>query len=294
MDEDVIEKYEEAGRIAKQARELAVELAAPGTAFSDIAEKVEGVIRDEGAQPAFPVNVSIDEVAAHYTPGVSDTQELQGTEVVNIDVGVQVDGYIGDTAVTVDLSGEHADLVDASAEALAAALDLVEPGRNVGEIGAAIQDAIEGYGFKPIRNLSGHGLEQYVQHAGNTIPNIATETETVLEEGQAIAIEPFATDGAGEVKNGKTGNIYRLENDKARGRMERKVLGEINNRFRTLPFASRWIESVPKPRVEMMLSKLVRASNVHAYDVLKEKNGGLVSQKEHTVLVLDEPIVTTR
>ncbi len=294
MDEDVMEKYREAGRIAREAREKGVNMLEPGATFEEIAETVEGFIRDEGAKPAFPVNIAVDDVAAHYTPSVNDDATLSATDVVNIDVGVQVDGYIGDTAATVDLSGDHADLVKASEEALQNALDIIEPGLNVGRIGEVIQDAIEGYGFKPIRNLSGHGVDQYVQHAGNSIPNIATDTDETLEHGQAIAIEPFATTGAGEVKNGKQGNIYRLENDRARGRMERKALGEIKNEFRSLPFASRWISSVPKPRVETTVSKLARGGNLHAYDVLKDKEGGLVTQKEHTVLVLDDPIVTTR
>lgn len=294
MDEDIREKYEEAGRIAKEAREKAVKLAEPGVTFLEIAETVEGFIRDEGAKPAFPVNVSVDDVAAHYTPKVDDDATLGKEDIVNIDVGTQVDGYIGDTAVTIDLSGDHSDLVKASEEALDKALDRIAPGLNVGKIGEVIQETIEGYGFKPIRNLSGHGVEQYTQHAGNTIPNIATDTQETLEAGQAIAIEPFATTGAGEVTDGKPGNIYRLKNARARGRMERKVLGQVNNEFKSLPFASRWITSIPKPRVETTMSKLVRSGNLHAYDVLREKDGGLVTQTEHTVLVLDEPIVTTR
>ncbi len=294
MDEDTIEKYREAGRIAKEAREKGLDLLEPGVAFTKIVETVEGHIREEGAKPAFPVNISVDDVAAHYTPSIHDDATLGEDDVVNIDVGVQVDGYIGDTAATVDLSAEHDELVKASEEALQNALDIIEPGLNVGRIGEVIQDTIEGYGFKPIRNLSGHGVEQYVQHAGNSIPNIVTDTEETLKAGQAIAIEPFATTGAGEVKNGKEGNIYRLENDRVRGRMERKVLGEIKNEFRTLPFAARWITGIPRPRVETTVSKLVRAGNLHAYDVLKDKEGGMVSQAEHTVLVLDDPIVTTR
>lgn len=294
MDDDVIKHYQEAGRIAREAREKGLAMLEPGVTFLEVAEEVEGHIREEGAKPAFPVNVSIDEVAAHYTPAINDDATLSETDVVNIDVGVQVEGYIGDTAATVDLSGEHDELVTASREALQNALDIIEPGLNVGRIGEVIQETIEGYGFKPIRNLSGHGVEQYVQHAGNSIPNIATDTEETLEEGQAIAIEPFATTGAGEVKNGKQGNIYRLENTRARGRMERKVLGEIKNEFRTLPFSPRWITSIPQPRVQTTISKLARADNLHAYDVLKDKEAGLVSQAEHTVIVLDDPIVTTR
>ncbi len=293
MKEEVREKYVEAGRIAREARELAVELSEPGTPLLEIAEEVEGFIRGEGAEPAFPVNISIDDDAAHYTPSPGDDTVLEG-EVVNLDVGVHVDGYIGDTAVTVDLSGENTELVEASEEALRKALELVEPGRKLGEIGRAIEETVESYGFKPVRNLSGHGIERYTQHSGKSIPNIETSTDEELEEGEAVAIEPFATDGSGEVKDGRPGNIYRLENENARGRMERKVLGEVDNRFKGLPFTSRWIESVPAPRIPTVFSNLVRSGNLHSYEVLTEKSSGTVSQAEHTVIVEEDSLVTTR
>ncbi|MFB6294934.1 MAG: M24 family metallopeptidase, partial [Candidatus Nanohaloarchaea archaeon] len=201
---------------------------------------------------------------------------------------------IGDTAVTVDPSDDHDDLVAASAAALDAALDIVQPGVTLGEIGAAIQDAIESHGYVPVRNLSGHGLGHYTQHTGKTIPNIDTGNDTELKAGETVAIEPFATDGAGKVKDGRPGNIYKLENDNARGRTGRKVIGEVKNRFRTLPFTDRWLESVPAARVQTAVRNLVRAGSLHSYEVLTEEDGGLVSQKEHTVIVEDDPVVTTR
>lgn len=294
MDQDVMDRYREAGRIAAEARDRALELAEPGVPARELVDAVEGFIRDEGAQPAFPVNVSIDADAAHWTPGPTEDCTLKEGQVVNLDVGVHVDGYIGDTAATVDLSGDHAELVQASADALDAALDLVEPGVKLGAIGAAIEDMIEGAGFKPVRNLSGHGLDRYTQHTGDSIPNIATDTEARLEEGAAVAIEPFASTGAGRVVEGGRGNIYRVDNTRARGRMQRKLLKEAERRFKTLPFAARWIESVPVARLDMVVAKLTQAGTLHGYDVLKDEAGGMVSQKEHTVLVLDEPVVTTR
>ncbi|MDY6770311.1 MAG: type II methionyl aminopeptidase [Candidatus Nanohaloarchaea archaeon] len=294
MDEETREKYIEAGRIAREAREIAVETAEPGTPLLDIAEAAEEYIRAEGAETAFPVNLSIDDDAAHYTPSRGDDAVFEEGQLLNIDVGAQVDGYIGDTAVTVDPAGDHAELVAASADALDAALELVEPGVTLGEIGAAIQDAIESRGFTPVRNLSGHGLDRYTQHTGKTVPNIDTGSDEELEAGEAVAIEPFATDGAGTVKDGRPGNIYKLEDGNARGRTERKVLGEVKDRFRTLPFTDRWLESVPPARVTAAIRNLVRSGNLHAYDVLTESDGGMVSQKEHTVIVAENPVVTTR
>lgn len=294
LDPDVREAYVEAGRIAKEARTLAADLAEPGTPLLTVAERTESFIREQGAQPAFPVNLSIDDDAAHYTPDRSDDAVVPDDCLLNIDVGAHVDGYIGDTAVTVDPAGSHPALAEASRAAVNAALDLVEPGANIGAIGAAIQEAIESEGFKPVSNLSGHGLDHYTQHSGLSIPNIATDTDATLEPGMVVAIEPFATDGAGRVKDGRPGNIYKLENDRARGRTERKVLGEIQNRFRALPFTSRWVESIPPAQVRSTFASLVRNGNIHSYDVLTEAGGGMVAQTEHTVIVADDPVVTTR
>ncbi|MCJ7478646.1 MAG: type II methionyl aminopeptidase [Candidatus Nanohaloarchaeota archaeon QJJ-7] len=294
MDDDTRDKYVEAGRIAREARELAVEIASPGTELVNIAEKAEEFIREEGAEPAFPVNLSLNDHAAHYTPSRSDDTVIEEEDLLNIDVGAHVDGYIGDTAVTVDPSGENQELVEASEDALDAALDIIEPGVSLGDIGAAIQEAIDSYGFSPVRNLSGHGLGHYEQHTGKTIPNIDTGSGKTLEEGEAVAIEPFATDGKGKVKDGGPGNIYRLDNENARGRTGRKILGEVKNRFRGLPFTSRWIESVPAARLKTAMSNLVRSGNLHSYDILREAGEGLVSQKEHTVIVGEDPTVTTR
>lgn len=294
MDEETEKKYVEAGRIAREAREIAVEKAEPGATLLEIAEAAEQYIRSEGAKPAFPVNLSIDDHAAHFTPPMDGGTVLEEDDLLNIDVGAHMDGFIGDTAVTVDPSGENTELVAASKEALEAAIDVVEPGAKLADIGAAIQEAIEARGFNPVRNLSGHGLGEYEQHTGKTIPNIETGSEEELERGEAIAIEPFATDGAGKVKNGRPGHIFRLDGGNTRGRTERKLLGEVKDRFRTLPFTSRWIDSIPQARVATTVQNLVRAGNLHAYEILVEEAGGLVSQKEHTVIVDDDPVVTTR
>ncbi|MDY6771152.1 MAG: type II methionyl aminopeptidase [Candidatus Nanohaloarchaea archaeon] len=293
MDEDIKEKYIEAGRITKQAREKAREMAEQGVKLEAIAEEAEQQIREEGANPAFPVNLSLNEEAAHYTPEKDDDRELSEGDVLKIDIGAQVDGYIGDTAVTVDL-GANDELVDASAAALDAALETAEPGVEAGEIGRVIQETIEDRGFKPIRNLGGHGLEQYTQHSGDRIPNVATGSSLQLEPGNAYAIEPFATDGDGKVRDGAPGNIYKYEGGNIRDRTARKVLNQVKNEYRTLPFTSRWFDVSPA-RLKIAIRNLVQQNVFKEYDVLRERDDALVSQKEHTILVLeDEVVVTTR
>jgi len=285
------ENHREAGEILATVRAEAVERVEVGAGHLEVAEHVEDRIRELGGQPAFPVNVSIDEEAAHATPSADDDSTF-GEEMVNLDIGVAVDGWLADSAITVDLSGNQ-ELVEASAEALEAAIDLVEPGVQTGELGAAIEETIDGYGYNPVVNLTGHGLGHWEQHTEPNIPNRAVSQGVELSVGDVVAIEPFATDGAGKVSEGNEEEIYALEQERSvRNRQAREVLEQVTEQFRTLPFATRWVDS---SRAEMALRRLKRQDVIHGYPVLKEEEGRLVSQKEHTVIVTEDGCeVTTR
>ncbi|CAI49686.1 methionine aminopeptidase [Natronomonas pharaonis DSM 2160] len=291
LSDEKFEKHREAGEILAQVREEAAERVEVGVSHLDVAEYAEERIRELGGEPAFPVNISIDEEAAHATPAPDDESEF-GEEMVNLDIGVHVDGWLADTAVTVDLSG-NAELAEASAEALEAAIDVVEPGVHTGEIGAEIESVIDGYGYNPVVNLSGHGLGHWEQHTEPNIPNRGVQQGVELEVGDVVAIEPFATDGGGKVSEGATEEIYALEREASvRDRGARQALEQIVEEFKTLPFARRWLET---SRAEMALRRLKQKNVVHGYPVLKEEDGCLVSQKEHTVLVTEDGCeVTTR
>lgn len=291
LESEQYEKHREAGRILAQVREEAADRVEVGTSHLEVAEYAEDRIRELGGEPAFPVNISIDEEAAHATPS-RDDESTFGEEMVNLDIGVHVDGWLADTAITVDHSG-NADLVDASAEALEAALETVEPGVHTGEVGAAIEEAIEGYGYNPVVNLSGHGLGHWDQHTDPSIPNRGVSQGVEFEVGDVVAIEPFATDGSGRVGEGSSEQIFALEREgSVRNRQAKQVLEQITEEFRTLPFAARWLDS---SRSEMALRRLKTQGLVHGYPVLKEDAGRLVSQKEHTVIVTEDGCeVTTR
>ncbi len=285
------EKCREAGEILATVRDEAAERVEVGASHLELAEWAEDRIRELGGQPAFPVNISVDEEAAHATPSVGDDTTF-GEEMINLDLGVHVDGWLADTAVTVDLSG-NPDLVEASAEALDAAVALVEPGVETGEIGAAVEEAIDGYGFNPVVNLTGHGLGHWEQHTEPNIPNRAVSQSVSLEVGDVVALEPFATNGGGKVQEGSDEEIWALERERSvRNRQARQALEQITEEFRTLPFATRWLDV---DRAEMTLRRLSRQDVVHGYPVLKEDDGTLVSQKEHTVIVTEDGAeVTTR
>ncbi len=285
------EKHREAGEILAEVRDEAAEMVEVGASHLEVAEWAEDRIRELGGEPAFPVNISIDEEAAHATPSADDDATF-GEEMVNLDIGVHVDGWLADTAITVDLSG-NADLKDASEEALDAALDTVEAGVTTDKIGAAVEEVIEGYGYNPVVNLTGHGLGHWEQHTAPNIPNREVAQGVELQAGQVVAIEPFATNGGGKVQEGSDEEIFALEREASvRNRQAREALSQITEEFKTLPFAARWLET---DRAKMALRRLKRQDIVHGYPVLKEDDGCLVSQKEHTIIVTEDGCeVTTR
>lgn len=293
MEQEARKNYIRAGEVIQEARNEARKIAQPGTNLKSIADDIEGMIRERGLEPAFPVNISVDDEAAHYTPGPNDKQELRAENVLKIDIGAHSNGYIADTALTVNPSGRRQEMIDSVEKVLEEALDFIEVGKTVGEVGEFIESSFPEE-YEVVRNLTGHYLGKYEQHAGISIPNVVNNSDHVLEEGDAFAIEPFLTDGSGRIKNGSDGNIYKLETDRnVRGRIERQLLKQIRS-FEGLPFTSRWFDSFGA-RQRMALNKLVQADIVHSYPVLKEVNGGTVVQAEHTVILTEDgKKITTR
>lgn len=286
------EDWKKAGRITAEAREFGRKLIKKDTSILEVAEKIEAEIIKKGARPAFPVNISLNEVAAHGTPEIGDERKFND-ELVKLDVGAIYEGAIGDTACTVDLSGKWSELVKASEEALANAIKLCVPGTTLGEIGKTIQETIESHSYKPIRNLSGHGLGINDFHAEPSIPNYDSGDKTKLEEDQIIAIEPFATDGAGMIVEGHNAEIFQLVQSKPlRDTTARQMIKQIQS-YEGLPFTSRWFR-FPKFRVNMALKEMDRNKMIRMFPPLIEKAKGMVSQAEHSLIVKDTPIVLTK
>ena len=291
MKDEVLDSYLEAGKIASRVLSRSLPLVKAGAPFLRVVEEVEDLVRAGGAGLAFPLNLSLNEAAAHDTASAGDDRVFRAGDVVKMDLGVHLDGYIADTAGTVDL-GENAPLVRASRSALEKAISLVRPGASTGDLGAAIQGEIEGQGFRPVANLTGHGLGRYEIHTPPTVPNIRMHGGAVLREGMVFAIEPFASTGTGLVADGPRVQIFQQTGDRpARLPDARRVLDQVRDRH-GLPFARRWISG---ERLDITLSSLVRSGHLHAYPVLRDVPGSLVSQAEHTVIVTgDGCIVTTR
>ncbi|MDY6819102.1 MAG: type II methionyl aminopeptidase [Halobacteriales archaeon] len=278
------ERYREAGEILATVLEEAEEQVTVGTSHLEVAEFAEDRIRELGGEPAFPVNISVNEEASHATPE-RDSEVTFGEDMVCLDIGVHVDGWIADAATTIDLT-DTPELVEAAEAALEAALETVAAGVHTGEVGTAIETTIDDYGYNPIVNLSGHGLDEYDAHTGPNIPNRAVETGVELQVGDVVAIEPFATDGTGKVSEGSTEEIFSLVEEKSvRDRRARQLIETVTEEYQRLPFAVRWFDD---DRAKMSLRRLKLNDVVRGYPVLKEDEGRLVSQAEHTVIVTED------
>jgi len=292
MDSETIAKYKKSGKIAASALAYGKELIKKDAKVLDVCNKVEEKILSLGGVPAFPAQISMNSIAAHYCPE-DDDEIVFSDQVVCLDVGVHVDGFIGDNACTVDLSGENSSLVKASSEALKAAIEKVKVGVKLSSIGKVIEETITSFGYLPVRNLSGHGLDAYNVHCPPTIPNFDTKSDEVLEKG-VIAIEPFATTGAGMIHEKGEPSVFNMVGRKSvRVGFVRNIQKEIE-KLNGLPFTTRWLtKKFSIAQVKFSLNQFKQFGVLKEYPPLVEKQDGLVSQAEHSLLVDDEVVVLT-
>lgn len=303
----MIESYIKSGKIASKIRDEASKMIKDGTLVIDLVEYVESEILKSGAEIAFPCNVSINEIAAHYTSPAGDKTQFKAGDMVKLDLGAMIDGYIADTAITITASGNieenytqdeinlHEEIIEASAAGLEAAIATARAGIEVSKIGAAVHEAISEYNLNPIFNLTGHSLEQNNLHAGISIPNYDNHDNFILEEGQAIAIEPFATNGEGLVNDTPGQYIFSyISNKPFRMKSTQRVLKFIQHNHRYVPFSGRWItDEFGERKGNIALKQLAGAMAIYPYAPLREKKDCFVSQKEHTVVIEKEGCIVT-
>jgi methionyl aminopeptidase len=286
-----------AGRVAARImEEISKEIASRRKVIT-ICSMVEKKIIEYGARPAFPCNVSVNNIAAHYTSPINDSSVIPEFGLVKVDIGVHVDGYIADMAKTFDIDGTLEGFVAATDDALDEAVSLLTPGTKLGDIGRKIESVISAYGLKPIRNLTGHSIERWKLHAGKRVPNVKARVPDVVEEGEVYAIEPFATNGAGLVIDSDLLYIFSNtgQNEPLEGTTE-QLRAHLYKKYGPLPFASRWIGTKSKDiNLFEILKALMKRNAIRAYPVQVTKKGRLVSQSEHTIYVSkDGPLILTR
>ena len=289
-----LEKWKQAGHIAAQALEYGRLLIKPGAKIRDVCDAVDKKIIELGAKPAWPTQVGCDEIAAHQTPDPDDDAIFEN-QVICLDVGAHVDGFVGDNAVSVDLSGKYSDLVKASKEALDTAIKMLAPGVEILSIGKAIQEVITSHGFSPVKNLTGHGISRWVIHDKPSMPNYATGTG-VLKAGQIIAIEPFATNGKGLIEEAEQSNLFALgEKKPVRSPFAREIQQFVEKEYGPLPFTTRWLTpKFGKGKVSLALRELLQVGSLRSYPPLVEQARGMVTVCEKTMLIGENTIILTQ
>jgi methionyl aminopeptidase len=285
MDEEAIRKQKEAFSKMRVVLEFAKQLVKPNIKILDIAESIEKKIFEVGAKPAFPVNIGINEIAAHYTPSLDDQTVVKEGDMVKVDIGLHVDGYISDCAFTVFVGKESHPLIDTARRAVEEAKKVLKENVKIKEISEVIETTVTSSGFNVIRNLTGHFLDRYVVH-GISIPNVKNSIEIPIPKGQAIAIEVFVTNGSGWVKESSEVQIFQFKEDKgSRIREGRKIIEIAKKEFEGLPFAKRWFKNIPRSKLEFALKELVERGCIIEYPVLKEESKGLVAQWEESFII---------
>ncbi len=286
MEKEVLKKYEEAHRISEEAIKFSRPLVKEDVKVIDVAEKIEKKIIELGGKPSWPVNTSVNEIAAHYTPDINDSLVFKENDLVKIDLGVQVDGYISDRAFTVFIGHKTHPLIETSERAVAEVMKALKPGVKVFEISGIIENVVTEAGFNPIRNLAGHSVERYNQHAPPSIPNAKNNSQEEIGNETPIAIEIFTTDGIGWVKESTPVSIYRFREDKPVRMWEAKKILELSKtEFDKLPFCPRWIKNISPMKIQMALRQLLEVEAIESYPPLREESNKNVAVYEDTTIV---------
>lgn len=292
-----IEDYVSAGKIAAEVRENARRKCHVGSTLFEICESIEKEIGQKGGKCAFPVNTSLNEIAAHYTAEPNDNIVVKETDLLKIDLGVQINGYIADTAVTICYEPKYDYLVQAAEAALREAISSIRVGTKSSDVGKIIENTVKQMGGIPIANLSGHSLEQYTIHAGKSVPNIWSIGSFLFQSTEAYACEPFVTtsDGLGFVREGKTKNIFSLATRKrTKNEDANKLIDFIWQKFNMLPFALRWLlPEWDEKTARKLINLLIQNKIVRSYPILVEANSQRVAQAEHTFIPQQNGVTIT-
>jgi methionyl aminopeptidase len=297
---DVLEKYIKAGKAVAKALKLAEQITRPGTKYIDLANLIEGEILKNGCGLAFPINMSLNEQAAHYSPVIGDTLKCPEHGLIKIDCGSHCDGYIADAAITVNLGkdkGVYEDLTKGVSDAIDEVLKHAKEGVDVVDLGRLIHYAMTKNNVKPVSNLGGHGLDRYNLHAGVFIPNTPLAGESYkLKEGCAYACEPFSTNGAGRINEGKEITIYLVQNVNKKNLTlpEKAMAQKFKAKFSSLPFSPRAIDFIEgKDKIYEIVDQFYKKGILHGYKIFLEIAKGLVAQKEHTFIVTKTGVIAT-
>ncbi len=285
-EEEMLKTYAKVADIGKKTKAYARDIVPKSTSLLELADSLEGKIKELGGELAFPANLSINDQAAHYTPSAQDTTEIGDKDVLKVDLGVAIDGLMVDFAFTHDFGGENGKLVEATELAVQNALSVMKAGANTRDVGREIEKTLNAQGFKPVENLCGHLIEPYDLHAGVEVPNVERGNYE-FQEGEVFAIEPFGSTGSGSIREGDFLQIFMVKpdsNPQIRLPRSRELLHRILEEHVTMPFALRWYKDVAM--LNLSINDLTRNGVLEPFPVLEElKKGSFFAQAETTVRI---------
>jgi methionyl aminopeptidase len=289
------EQYAKSGKITNEVRNVVRSKVEVGLSYLDACRMVEKEIESRGGKAAFPVGIGVNEVTAHYAPQEGDDSVFGDRDLIKVDFGVHIDGYVTDTAVSVTFNSEYDLLLEASERALNTAISAAKKEPRTGEIGREIHREAARFGFKTIENLTGHTVDRYLVHAGKSIPNLYLPGMQSLKKGDVFAIEPFVTLGsaAGYVVDSPAHTIFSIAARRKTGVAELdRFADRVWEERKTLPFTPRWYaEEFGKEKVKGIVERLLAKRVVRSYPTLVEASGSPVAQFEHTMALDDGGLV---
>jgi len=301
MDE-ILKSLNIAADVHKKVRNWIQHNAKPGIPIlylcQEIEKKIHTLLNYDCKNPlkcgiAFPIGISLNNCAAHYTPSNDDTTVLSYDDVCKFDLGVHVNGYIIDSAFTMAFDHKYDKLIECAKDALETGIKNSGNDAILGEIGEKIQEVIESYSYKSIEDISGHNLGCYKIHNGKAVPNIKIDYNLRMQPNEFYAIEPYPSTGTGNIISNKGTSHYMLNLNKDITNLpfkELKLYDILNNNFSSLAFCPRWIKPLASQNIINKFDHLIKHKYIEGYPELYDIQGSKVAQFEHTIFIKESGI----
>ena len=317
--QDTLKNFKKAAKVHRKVRtefrKLIDSGKVKGMKYFDIANHIEELIEKESKFQSndpfksgigFPIGLSINECAAHWTPNPGEKRVLEETDLVKVDFGVHYDGCIIDSAFSFSLSDKYDELIKIGKAATELAIKNSGVDAVLGEIGEATQEFIESHEIeingkmrqvRSTRDLTGHMIFPYMIHANKSVPNFKVNYPVRMEENEFYAIETFPTTGTGKTTMDLECSHYMINTDKIVNEVkenktpprldtrENFLFKKIRDTRQTLPFCKKWLKNYDIKGYQIPLNTLVKKGVVNSYPPIMSQKDTHVVQFEHTIFI---------
>ena len=286
------ETYIKVGKIHAEVCNKTKPLVKAGISILELTKKIESFIQEyPEVSLSFPVNIQLNN-EVHYTAVVDDKRMISNGDLIKVDIGLHIDGYIADGAFTVSLNKDYDDMVEFTEKALKKAISDLKPGMKLSVIGERLDEVIKDSKYKLIRNLMGHQLNQWELHSKKSILVHGNSSDNKLEPGEAYAVEIFVTDGLGMIKSSQNAYIYALAKylSPIRDQRIRNLYKKIFDKRRCFPFSERYILEYLKIS-KLDFFSLKKSGNIVEYPLLLELPNSKIAQFEDVIYVDNDKVI---